>query len=170
VNGAWGRPAARAFLVALALAFASLGALRVHDALHRWETPRWDAHEFRVLFRGGDSVRAGGTWLVPVNPTCPSCLAALARATGRARAARPRPRVVALLVDSGERRALDVAWRIDADVVAWDEESVWRHRWGGRRYGEVLRFDATGALVRAARDPHAAAIAAARHEPPQRGR
>ena len=167
MSGAWTRVGARVLLAALVLAFAGIGALRVRDDTHRWETPRWDARAFRVLRHGGDSVRVGGTWLVPVNPGCPSCLAALAVAARRAHDMRPRPRVVALLVDTGERRALDAVWRIDADVVVWDENQVWRHRWGGRRYGEVLRFDASGALVRPVRVERAA-LTVANHAPPGR--
>jgi hypothetical protein len=159
-RGAWGRAAARALLVTLALAFVTIGVLRVRDARHHWETPRWDARAFRVLRHGGDSVYAGETWVVPVNPSCPSCLALLARTTERARGVLPRPRLVALLVDTTERRALDAAWRIGADAVAWDEDEVWRRRWGGRRYGEVLRFDAAGPYVRPGRAGRVAVTAA----------
>jgi hypothetical protein len=168
-GGAWGRAAARALLATLALAFVAIGVLRVRDAHHRWETPRWDARAFHVLRHGGDSVRTGETWVVPVNPSCPSCLALLARTTERAHDVRPRPRLVALLVDTSERRALDAVWRIGTDTVAWDEDEVWRRRWGGRRYGEVLRFDAAGAFVRPARAGRVA-VTAANHEPPRRGR
>jgi hypothetical protein len=155
-------------LATLALALVTLGALRLGDALARHETPRWDPREFHVLRHGGEPAGARETWVVPVNPGCGSCAALLGRVVQRARSDAARPRLVALLVDTGERRARAAAWRTYADMVAWDEDQVWRRRWGHRRYGEVLRFDVAGVLLTP--EARGRGTVAATFELPARGR
>jgi hypothetical protein len=56
-------------------------------------------------------------------------------------------RVVALVVDSRAQPALHRAETLRVDELWWDAQGVWRHRWGHRLYGELMRFDAEGRLL-----------------------
>uniref|UniRef100_A0A832MLK1 Redoxin domain-containing protein n=1 Tax=Eiseniibacteriota bacterium TaxID=2212470 RepID=A0A832MLK1_UNCEI len=155
-----------------AVSLAALGVVWGLDRTRVREAPRWDPARFVALAGGAPApgagvsegaetagsipaVRAGPAspaevWAVAVNPECPSCLASLRAA----RAVRDRERsplaVVALVVDTPQRPAPQVARALAAaaDGVWWDRENRWRRRWGHRVYGEVLCFGPDGALLR----------------------
>lgn len=136
---------ARASCIVMAALLALLGTWWAVDRSHRWETPRLDPQLFPPL---QDEAGAGGpardTWLMPINPHCPSCMAR-AREFGVAIwRMRGAPRRVLLVVDQRRPPALAALAELKADAVWWDRGGVWRHRWGHRLYGEVLRFDPHG--------------------------
>jgi hypothetical protein len=129
------------FFVLTSIGFVLLGILWGIDRSRRWETPQLDAERF-VIVRGGATVLARATWLVPVNLRCPSCLARAADLRGSQLPAGPR--VVLLVVDQRRRPSPLALSGLDADAVWWDAHGVWRHRWGHRIYGETLYFDSQG--------------------------
>jgi hypothetical protein len=135
------------------LALVALGVLWRLDRSRAWEVPRWDRAWFDVLRDRGDGAAAGAagpteTWAVVVNPECSSCLASLRAALATRERQRAPIRIAALIVDTPERPGRDVSDGLAADAVWWDRDQRWRKRWGHRVYGEVLCFDAGGALVR----------------------
>jgi len=140
--------ASRMALLALAAAVALMLGLWRADRNRAWETPDWDVRRFVTLDTrvGSDAVTAPDTpiWVVPVNPSCPHCMAGLAR-TFDARNERGSPiRLVALVVDARAAPPPARLAPILADARFWDRDGVWRHRWGHRIYGEVLVFSPGG--------------------------
>lgn len=143
-------------VICLALAGAlALGWTWHRDRARHWEEPAWAEDRF-VRLRVGQRADPGtpATWMVPVNPRCPHCLATLRRlhATWR-RGGRPE-RLIALIVDTPRRPGADALRAIPWLPVWWDRDGVWRKRWGHRLYGELIEFDPTGHYLRtiAARD------------------
>ena len=131
----------------LGAAIALVAVLWIVDRSRPWKRPRLEAATFVTLREGsaGASANARETWLIPINPGCPSCLT-------RARmvlASRPTrglgPRLVLLVVDRRRFPSLAPLAELDADAVWWDTRGVWRGECGHRLYGEILRFDARGA-------------------------
>jgi hypothetical protein len=121
--------------------FLVLGTLWVMDRTRGWETPRLDASRFKILLdasRPGD--RPADCSLVAVNLRCPHCMQSLRRLLART----SRDQIVVLLVDQEHTPAPAVVGSLGATRVWWDHKGVWRHRWGHRIYGEVLRFDRAG--------------------------
>jgi hypothetical protein len=62
------------------------------------------------------------------------------------------PTLDALIVDAGTRPSPKALEPFRADGVWWDSSGVWRHAWGHRVYGEILRFAPDGTLRGV--DPH----------------
>jgi hypothetical protein len=119
------------------------------DRTDHWEEPEWPDDRF-VGLRAGQRSDPGGlaTWMVPVNPRCPRCLAMLRRLhVGWARRARPE-RLIALIVDVPRHPSADLLRAIPALPVWWDRDEVWRKRWGHRLYGELIEFDRSGRYLR----------------------
>jgi len=141
-----GRRLGVVMVVALAAACGVLAAAWIRDRLRPRIEPRWEERQFVRLAPGpvGRADAPRETWLVPVNPTCPSCAERLRKVMRGARLERSRPRVVTLLVDSRRATALLAASALPGHEVVWDSAGIWRGRWGRRRYGEVLRFDWDG--------------------------
>ena len=87
-------------------------------------------------------------WVVAVHPGCPHCrasLASLAAARDRSGAA---VEITALIVDAQVPPADSTVAHLPADETRWDARGRWRRAWGHGVYGEVLCFDAAGALRR----------------------
>jgi hypothetical protein len=133
-------PAARAFIGVALVLFVLFGVVWALDRTHRWDDPRLEAPF--VAIRGEPPGRSTGrpTWLVPINPLCPSCMAR-ARALSREFHS---ARMVFLVVDRSRPVPPLALADLEADAIWWDPRGVWRHRWGHRVYGEILRFDSGG--------------------------
>jgi hypothetical protein len=123
------------------LAFLLLGGWWALDRGRRWETPSLEA-AFSKL-RTSEASAAAGWWLMPVNLRCPHCVEALERLRAE-QVGLHRPLLVALIVDHDGMPSGRAVRDLPADQVWWDGAGVWRHRWGHRIYGEVLRFDSRG--------------------------
>ena len=95
-----------------------------------------------------DSPRAGaqsrGLELVPVNLQCPHCLRSLRALRASCDPPNDCADLVVLLVDLRARPAAALVESLGVARVWWDRRGIWRHRWGHRIYGEVVRFDAAG--------------------------
>jgi hypothetical protein len=133
-------PAARAVCVAAIAAFLLLGAAWALDRSHRWDAPRLDTSSF-VRIRGAPSVSSDRPMsLVPINPACPSCMKRARELSGGPRS----ERLVFLIVDRPSPPPPLALSELEADAIWWDARGIWRHRWGHRVYGEILRFDPRG--------------------------
>lgn len=149
--------AARWTLVTCVLGFVGLGLCWALDRARTWETPRWEPRRFAAL-RGGAVPVPGprGLVVVAVNTGCPHCLetlAAMADSLESPRAAGRSPRLVALVVDAAGRPGARELAPVRARSVVWDSSGTWRHRWGRRLYGDVLRFDPGGRWIGGASGP-----------------
>lgn len=132
------------------VALVALGALWRLDRTRRWEAPRWDTSRYEALgiFDRDAPDTPRETWVVAVHPGCPHCRASLGEAL-RTRDREGAPlRIAALIVDTPRRPPASLAADLGADQTWWDSQNRWRARWGHRVYGEVLCFDADGALLR----------------------
>lgn len=132
-----------------AVLLASLGAdWAVHRSLPH-ETPRWNERTFTALRTApGAPVEWEERWVVAVHPGCPHCrvsLASLAAARDRSGAA---VEITALIVDAPAPPPDSIVAHLPADETRWDARGRWRRAWGHGLYGEVLCFDAAGALRR----------------------
>lgn len=133
------------FLGAAALtAFAALGVWWAVDRAHRWETPRLDAALFTAVSDAAlVSSRGRDTWLVPINLRCPTCMGRARELSVLGRAPHA-PRLIFLVVDQRRKPSPSALAGLSAGGAWWDGRGVWRHRWGHRLYGEILRFDSRG--------------------------
>ena len=135
-------------LAALALATAGLAlvaALGVTWQRNRnadWERPRWEVDRFERI--AGESTPGRALHVVAFHPRCPHCLVSLEHAVAQRRNDGGDYRLAVLIVDTPERPDLATLPRRGEDEVWWDRAGRWRHRWGHRIYGEVLRFDEAG--------------------------
>jgi hypothetical protein len=120
------------------------------DRSRPWETACWRTDRFVLVGGHSDPAYRGEHWVVAVQPDCPHCMATTPVIADSAR--RLGVRIAALLVDC--RHAPDPARLriLHVDELWWDADQVWRRRWGHRVYGELLRFDATGALIEPPRE------------------
>ena len=126
---------------AAALAFLLLGGWWALDRGRQWETPSLQARFSKL--RTSTAPASEGWWLMPVNLRCPHCMESLERLRAEA-VGLHRPLLVALIVDQDRMPSGRVVGDLPVDQVWWDASGVWRHRWGHRVYGEVLRFDPRG--------------------------
>jgi len=133
-------PAARAFCVAFLAVFVLLGVMWGMDRTHRWATPRLEASFVPVRGEPPGRVTSRATWLMPIHPGCPSCMERARALSGEATSAR----VVFLVVDRSQPPPLLALSELEAATIWWDSRGVWRHQWGHRVYGEILRFDSRG--------------------------
>jgi hypothetical protein len=133
---------AAAVVLLLGASVLLLGVAWRRDGATRWERPRWDRARFTALRTGPGEPAA--VWLVPVNLLCAHCQTSLERVAARRDLAAGPVRVVALVVDTPRRPASPACASLPADEVWWDSGQIWRHRWGHRVYGEIVRFDARG--------------------------
>ena len=129
----------------------TLGSAWLLDRSRPWESACWRTDRFVLLGGRLDPAYRGERWVVAVQPDCAHCMATTPMIADSAR--RLGVRIVALLVDC--RRAPDPARlaTLHVDELWWDAEDVWRRRWGHRVYGELLRFDTTGALIESPLEP-----------------
>ncbi len=125
--------------------FVLLGVLWAADRTRRWETPRIEPALFSVVQddRRTDA-ESRGLRLVPVNLQCPHCMRSLRALRASCGGRNGCADLVVLLVDLGMRPPVALVDSLRVARVWWDRRGVWRHRWGHRIYGEVVRFDASG--------------------------
>ena len=119
------------------------------DRAHPWEKPSWGEDRFVRLSVGqrADSGRPA-TWMMPVNPRCPHCLATLRYLYEEWLKHARSVRLVALIVDAPARPGMTVMRAMPPLAVWWDRDGVWRKRWGHRLYGELIEFDPAGRYLR----------------------
>ena len=137
---------------ALALAAASalaLGFVWHRDRTRPWEEPSCAANRF-VRLQAGQRMDSGGpeTWMVPVNPRCPRCLATLRHLVAAWSRRTLRPHLVVLVVDTRRHPGAAALPAIPGLSVWWDRDQLWRRRWGHRLYGELIEFDSAGRYLR----------------------
>jgi hypothetical protein len=147
------------WLLGLPLAgLVALGSAWLLDRSRPWETACWRTDRFVLLGGHPDAGYRGERWVLAVQPDCAHCMTTTPVIADSAR--RLGVRVAALLVDC--RTAPDPARlrSLRVDELWWDAQDVWRRRWGHRVYGELLRFDAGGALIES---PFESAMASERH-------
>ncbi len=148
--GALSRWAARVGLALIVLSLAALAALTVWDRTRRWEVPRFEATRFVALVPppavAAPPAAQRERWLMAVNPECARCRRAFPRALARRDREAVPPRLEALIVDAETRPGPAALAPFRADAVWWDSSGVWRHAWGHRVYGEILRFAPDGTL------------------------
>jgi hypothetical protein len=125
--------------------FLALGALWAADRTRAWEVPRLVPGGFTVLrgLAGGGNLNRG-VRLVAVHLGCPHCLEVLRRLQSAPGRGDGGDDLVVLLVDHDRRPPPAALEALGERRVWWDHRGVWRHRWGHRIYGEVLRFDRNG--------------------------
>jgi len=136
-------------LATLLATFVALAATWIASRARRAESPRWTSQSFAPLRTApGAPVGWDERWVVAVHPGCPHCatsLASLAAARERTGAA---IEITALIVDAARAPSDSTVARLPADETCWDASGRWRARWRHGVYGEVLCFDARGALLR----------------------
>jgi hypothetical protein len=131
-----------------ALPIAAFVALALAWGMERgraWERPRWD-ERLVVPIVMGPAAPGAEVRVVAVHPGCPHCTTGLKQLARRRReAGAARDRLIALVVDTPLRPSPALAETLGVADLRWDRAGVWRHRWGHRVYGEVMRFDPSGA-------------------------
>jgi hypothetical protein len=146
------RPSRVALSALMGVALA--GALALGWAWHRdrtrhWEEPAWAEDRF-VRLSVGQRADPGrpATWMMPVNPRCPHCLATLRLLHAEWLKHVRSVRLVALIVDAPARPGAEALRAMPRLPVWWDRDGVWRKRWGHRLYGELIEFDPAGRYLR----------------------
>jgi len=137
-------PAARSFCVATLALFVLLGVAWSWDRSRRWADPRLDTAGFVTIRGEGSPAGERGTWLMAIHPGCPSCMARAREMSASLPQEAHAPRPVFLIVDRRRPPSTADLAELEAETIWWDARDVWRHRWGHRVYGEILRFDSGG--------------------------